>query len=255
MSTTTTYWSATSTSSTSALYETADVCSTSSSITTTPLSFLSSSSSSSVISTLLASGQLSPLRFVLEIQEATRDCPPSVYHAVFDHFVCRREMADNLCLFNPNYDKIIAAPKWARDTLAKHQEDPRPESYSFTEMETSLTSDSIFNAAQTQLVQEGQIIPEVISYWRQRFLGWTMWPKDALRYCLLNSEKYLVGRLDPTVFMDALEDLFGLNDKEAEEEKSIVGKIPTVSAKSLETMFNVEDYVNDFLSSENCRST
>ena len=74
-----------------------------------------------MISTLLATGQLSPLRFLLEIQEATRDCPSSVYHAIFDHFVCRREMADNLCLFNPNYDKIIAAPKWARDTLAKHQ--------------------------------------------------------------------------------------------------------------------------------------
>ena len=69
-----------------------------------------------------------------------------------------------------------------------------------------------------------------------------------LRYCLLNCEKYLVSRLDPTVFVGALKDLFGLHDKEAEEEKTIVGRIPTISSKALDSpLFSVDDYVNEFL--------
>jgi len=217
-----------------------------------PFSSSSSSSTSSMpstISTLLATGQLAPLRFLLEIQEATRDYP-AAFLAAFDQFVCWREMADNLCLYNPSYDKIFAAPKWAKDTLTLHQDDPRPETYSFIEMEMSSTSDAVFNAAQQQLVLEGRIIPEVVSYWRKKFLFWTSTPKEALRYCLLNCEKYLVGRLEPTVFVDALKDIFGLHDKEAKEEKDIVGKIPTISAKSLDSFINVDEYVREFMGSE-----
>ena len=60
------------------------------------------------------------MRLLLEIQEATRDLP-AAFLAAFDRFVCWREMADNFCLYNPNYDKILAAPKWAKDTLNLHQ--------------------------------------------------------------------------------------------------------------------------------------
>ena len=80
----------------------------------------SSSSYASTLSTLLSTGQLSPLRCLLEIQEATRDFP-AAFLSAFDRFVCWREMADNLCLYNPHYDKIFAAPKWAKDTLTLHQ--------------------------------------------------------------------------------------------------------------------------------------
>jgi len=84
-------------------------------------------------------------------------------------------------------------------------------------------------------------------YWRKKFLEWTSSPKDALRYCLLNCEKYLVCRLDPPIFVDTLKDLFGLHDKEGEEEKAIVGRIPTISSKALQSLVNVDDYVGEFL--------
>ena len=77
---------------------------------------------------------------------------------------------------SPKY-KLIAN----RYFLLSVQDDPRPETYSFIEMEMSSTSDAVFNAAQQQLVLEGRIIPEVVSYWRKKFLFWTSTPKEALR--------------------------------------------------------------------------
>ena len=70
------------------------------------------------------------------------------------------------------------------------------------------------------------------------------------RYCLLNSEKYMVGRLEPTIFVEVLKDMLGLHEKEAKEEREIVGKMPTISAKSLGSVVNVDTYVNEFMRSE-----
>ena len=61
------------------------------------------------------------------------------------------------------------------------KDDPRPETFSFVEMEMSCTSDSVFNAAQMQLVLEGRIHPDVSPYWTKKFLEWTSSPKEALR--------------------------------------------------------------------------
>ena len=60
----------------------------------------------------------------------------------------------------------------------------------------------------------------------------------------------MVARLESTVFVDVLKDMLGLHEKEAKEERDVVGKIPTISAKSLGSVVNVDNYVNEFMRSE-----
>ena len=56
--------------------------------------------------------------------------------------------------------------------------------------------------------------------------------------------------MEPTIFVDVLKDMLGLHEKEAKEEREIVGKMPTISAKSLGSVVNVDTYVNEFMRSE-----
>jgi deoxyribodipyrimidine photo-lyase len=44
--------------------------------------------------------------------------------------VVRRELSDNFCWYEPNYDSVTAASGWAKDSLAKHASDKREHVYS-----------------------------------------------------------------------------------------------------------------------------
>ena len=45
--------------------------------------------------------------------------------AFLDEVVVRRELSDNFCHYEPNYDNIKGASQWAQDSLEKHRSDER----------------------------------------------------------------------------------------------------------------------------------
>ncbi len=42
-----------------------------------------------------------------------------------EEMIVRRELSDNFCLHEPNYDNLGCAAPWARESLDKHRSDPR----------------------------------------------------------------------------------------------------------------------------------
>jgi deoxyribodipyrimidine photo-lyase len=50
--------------------------------------------------------------------------------AFLEELIVRRELADNFCFYQPNYDSIHGAWEWARKTLADHASDKREHIYS-----------------------------------------------------------------------------------------------------------------------------
>lgn len=65
-------------------------------------------------------GQISAQRCVLEVQRYNEMYPESVA-AYCEEAIVRRELADNFCLYNSNYDNIKGAPSWAQNTLKDHR--------------------------------------------------------------------------------------------------------------------------------------
>jgi deoxyribodipyrimidine photo-lyase len=59
--------------------------------------------------------------------------PPSCAQAAVDGFleemIIRRELADNFCFYEPNYDNIKCAAPWAMESLNKHRHDKREHLY------------------------------------------------------------------------------------------------------------------------------
>ena len=65
-------------------------------------------------------GQISAQRCVLYVQRFKSKHPKSVESYV-EETVIRRELSDNFCFYNPEYDNLKGAANWAKLTLETHK--------------------------------------------------------------------------------------------------------------------------------------
>lgn len=65
-------------------------------------------------------GMISVQRCILEATKYKSTHKKSV-EAFMEEAIVRRELSDNFCFYNPNYDSIKGAYDWARDSLNKHR--------------------------------------------------------------------------------------------------------------------------------------
>ena len=57
----------------------------------------------------------------------------------YDEIIVRRELSDNFCFYEPNYDNITGLHDWASATLKIHRRDKRDYIYSLEEFITTTT--------------------------------------------------------------------------------------------------------------------
>ena len=62
--------------------------------------------------------------------------------------VVRKELSDNFCYYNKQYDSIDGCSDWAKESLALHASDPREHIYSRDQFAKAQTHDDLWNAAQ-----------------------------------------------------------------------------------------------------------
>jgi len=97
------------------------------------------------LSPYLHFGQLAPQRVAME---ATTARVNGVSRKAFlEELVVRRELADNFCYYNKNYDRFEGFSGWARDTLNRHKSDRRQYICSLKELELGHTHEDLWNAA------------------------------------------------------------------------------------------------------------
>ena len=77
--------------------------------------------------------------------------------AFLEELIIRRELSVNFCTYQPDYDRYESLPEWARLTLNRHRDDPRPYVYSRDEFEEAETRDPYWNAAQVEMVATGKM--------------------------------------------------------------------------------------------------
>lgn len=157
-------------------------------------------SSSHVSTNIYLAGQISVQRVVLCVQEYKAKYSESV-EAFCEEAIVRRELADNFCFYNKNYDSLEGANDWAKKTLDVHRKDKRPYIYSLEQLETSKTHDSLWNAAQKQLVRTGKMHGFLRMYWAKKILEWTTSPEEALKFAIYLNDKYSLDGTDPNGFV------------------------------------------------------
>lgn len=192
------------------------------------------------LSPYLHFGQMSAQRITVEIMKETI---PSEHRDDFlEELIVRRELSDNFCFYQPEYDKTTAFHPWAQRTLAEHQQDQRDYLYTRTELEGAQTHDILWNAAQQQMKLTGSLHGYLRMYWAKKILEWTPDAATALADAIYLNDKYFLDGRDPNGYAGIAWSIGGVHDR-AWAERKVFGKIRYMNEKGCRRKFDVDAYI------------
>nr|XP_056705873.1 deoxyribodipyrimidine photo-lyase-like [Euleptes europaea] len=185
-------------------------------------------------------GQIAVQRAILEVRKHRHRHKESV-DAFVEEAVVRRELADNFCFYNQNYDQVEGAPNWAKTTLALHAKDKRPQLYTLKQLEEGKTHEPLWNAAQLQMVHEGKMHGFLRMYWAKKILEWTSSPEEALKFSIYLNDRYELDGRDPNGYVGCMWSICGIHDQ-GWAERAVFGKIRYMNYAGCKRKFDVQQF-------------
>nr|MBA2248529.1 deoxyribodipyrimidine photo-lyase [Chloroflexia bacterium] len=186
-------------------------------------------------------GQISPTEIAVAVQES--DAPDAAKESFRDELITQRELSINFALRNPNYDSWMGLPDWGRETLVKHAADPRPVTFTRSEFEHAQTDDPLWNAAQTQMVNEGYMPNRLRMYWAKQILRWSDSPEMAWHTTIYLNNKYFVDGRDANSYANVAWSIGGRHDRPFGPEKEIFGLVRPMGMGAMKRTFDVDAYI------------
>jgi deoxyribodipyrimidine photo-lyase len=197
------------------------------------------------LSPYLHFGQLSSLRVALEVQSHTDIATSADRDALLEELIVRKELSDNYCYHNPHYDSLAGAPDWAKQTLAKHANDPRDFLYSLEQLEKAQTHDEAWNASQRQLVRTGKMHGYMRMYWAKKVLEWTESAEQAHQFLVFLNDFYSIDGGDPNGYVGILWSIAGLHDRPWFE-RPVYGTVRYMNENGLKRKFKLANYITAY---------
>jgi deoxyribodipyrimidine photo-lyase len=188
-------------------------------------------------------GQLSAQRVALEVISSGSN--PETMTAYLEELIVRRELSDNFCFYNNQYDSVDGFPDWARKTLDHHRMDQRPYVYTASQLEEARTRDRSWNAAQRQMVSTGKMHGYMRMYWAKKILEWSESPEEALETAIYLNDRYELDGRDPNGYTGIAWSIGGVHDR-AWGERPVFGKVRYMNEAGLKRKFDVESYIDAF---------
>ncbi|KAJ1087364.1 hypothetical protein NDU88_000540 [Pleurodeles waltl] len=189
-------------------------------------------------------GQVSVQRAILEVQKYRSKYKESVDGFVEEAMV-RRELADNFCFYNKNYDKVEGAYDWAKNTLKDHAKDKRTHNYTLEQLEAGKTHDPLWNAAQLQMVHEGKMHGFLRMYWAKKILEWTKSPEEALQFSIYLNDRFELDGRDPNGYVGCMWSICGIHDQ-GWAEREVFGKIRFMNYNGCKRKFDVAQFERQY---------
>ena len=90
--------------------------------------------------------------------------------------------------------------EWARETLAAHKDDPRPQTYTPTELLNGETDDETWNAAQKAFLYGGWMHNNLRMYWASKLIGWLPTPEAAFETARAFNDRLSLDGRDPSTY-------------------------------------------------------
>lgn len=195
------------------------------------------------LSPFLHFGQISAQRIALEVQHS--DAPEVDKDAFLEELIIRKELADNFCYYNPNYDNFDGFHQWAKTTLDEHRNDEREYSYPVETFEFAKTHDPAWNAAQNELLSTGKMHGYMRMYWAKKILEWTPEPEIAMEIAIYLNDKYELDGRDPNGYAGIAWSIGGVHDR-AWGERAVFGKVRYMNYDGLKRKFDIKSYEQKF---------
>ena len=123
--------------------------------------------------------------------------------------------------------------------------DPREYVYSLPQLINSETHDEIWNAAQTQLREEGIIHNYLRMLWGKKILEWSPSPQLALSYMIDLNDRFALDGRDPNSYSGVFWTL-GRYDRAWGPERKIYGKIRYMTSENTAKKFKLGKYLEKY---------
>ena len=192
------------------------------------------------LSPYLHFGQISAQRVALEVSMS--DTYKESREAFLEELIVRRELSDNYCFYNSNYDNFSGFPEWAKKTLNEHRKDLREYDYTRDQFENAETHDDLWNAAQIEMVKRGKMHGYMRMYWAKKILEWTESPEKAVEIAIYLNDRYELDGRDPNGYAGIAWSIGGVHDR-AWGERPVFGKIRYMSYNGCKSKFDVKKYI------------
>ncbi|CAF1463993.1 unnamed protein product [Didymodactylos carnosus] len=200
----------------------------------------------SMLSPWLHYGQISPQRALLIISKLRSKYKDSCDSFIEETFV-RRELSDNYCYYQENYDNLNGAWDWAKKTLNDHRNDKRTHLFTRDQFEYAQTYDDLWNASQVQMVKEGKLHGFLRMYWCKKILEWTKTPEEAIEIAIYLNDKYNLDGRDPNGYVGIMWSLCGIHDQ-GWRERPIFGKIRYMNYEGCKRKFDIKTFCEKYKS-------
>ncbi len=173
------------------------------------------------------------------------DIDPSLTAPFIEELVVRKELSDNFCFYNSNYDSVEGFPDWAKKTINEHRKDEREYLYTANEFEQGKTHDPLWNAAQMEMVLTGRMHGYMRMYWAKKILEWTESAEKAMKTAIYLNDKYQLDGRDPNGYTGIAWSIGGVHDR-AWAERPVFGKIRYMNYNGCKRKFDVAAYIKKF---------
>ena len=165
--------------------------------------------------------------------------------AFLDQLITWRELGFNMSRLQEDYDQYGSLPGWALKTLRAHEADPRACLYSLDVFEGAKTHDALWNASQSQLLEEGRIHNYLRMLWGKKILEWTKNAEEALYVMIELNNKYALDGRDPNSYSGIFW-VLGRYDRAWGPERRIFGKVRFMSSKNTARKVRLRDYLQRY---------
>lgn len=194
------------------------------------------------MSVYLHYGQISGQKIANSIIESNEGAEED-RESYLEELIIRRELADNYCYYNRDYDNFNGFPDWAKKSLNEHRKDRREFLYSPEQFEKGLTHDPLWNAAQAEMAITGKMHGFMRMYWAKKILEWSVSPEEAQEIAIYLNDKYELDGRDPNGYTGIAWSIGGVHDR-AWFEREVFGKIRYMNFNGCKRKFNVNKYID-----------
>ncbi|MBD3208255.1 MAG: deoxyribodipyrimidine photo-lyase [Candidatus Nealsonbacteria bacterium] len=203
------------------------------------------------LSPYLHFGQISSLYLALEVKNfkegrESRELQESK-EEFLEELIVRKELSDNFCFYNDQYDSFQGAPDWAKETLDSHLGDPRDYRYSLDQWESMKIHCPVWNACQKEMTETGKMHGYMRMFWAKKILEWSRNPQKAIDTAIYLNDKYELDGGDPNGYVGIMWSIAGVHDR-AWPERKVFGKVRYMNAEGLKRKFDLKKYIERWAS-------
>lgn len=199
----------------------------------------------SQLSPYLHYGMISPQRVAFEIQNSTVSFDSK--KDFLEELIIRRELADNFCLYEKDYDNPKGFHEYFQKELEKNKKVPREYLYTKKQFELAQTHDDLWNACQMQMVKSGKMHGYLRMYWAKMIYAWTPTVEDAMKIAIYLNDTYELDGRDPNGYAGIAWCIGGVHDRPWYVTNKVFGKLRYMSRSGMDKKFDTKAYIQKWL--------